>query len=104
MPTPTPDDLTRLARIHVASLRAAGVRWIPKGQPLMVRRKTKAEHAADLFDTSSDAAPSVSAADRRRELRQLDEVIKPCPRCAELAATRTQTVFGVGPVDPDVCF
>ena len=27
-----------------------------------------------------------------------------CTRCKELAATRTQTVFGVGRIDPDLCF
>jgi DNA polymerase len=27
-----------------------------------------------------------------------------CVRCSELAATRTQTVFGVGPLDVEVCF
>jgi DNA polymerase len=33
----------------------------------------------------------------------LAEGIRGCPRCAELAYSRTQTVFGVGPVDPPLC-
>src|SRR5262249_25786924 len=38
------------------------------------------------------------------ELRQLHERVASCTRCPELAATRTQTVFGTGPIDIDVCF
>ena len=52
---------------------------------------------------------------RRRRLRRprriggdnwtmLAELVSGCTRCKELAATRTQTVFGVGRIDPDVCF
>lgn len=104
MPDPTPDELARQARLHAESLKAAGVRWLPQGPPPMARRTAKADPAADLFAEPVAAESAMSAADRRRELKLLDEAIKPCPRCAELAATRTQTVFGVGPVDPDLCF
>jgi uracil-DNA glycosylase len=34
----------------------------------------------------------------------LAETVSTCPRCPELFATRTQTVFGVGPVDAELCF
>ena len=36
------------------------------------------------------------AAERADELAALATVVSTCPRCAELAATRTQTVFGTG--------
>jgi DNA polymerase len=45
----------------------------------------------------------VSAEQRRTELQVLAERVSGCVRCAELASTRTQTVFGVGPVDPELC-
>src|SRR5205823_10694212 len=32
------------------------------------------------------------------------ERVSGCTRCSELCSTRTQTVFGVGPVDPELCF
>ena len=49
-----------------------------------------------------------SAEDRRGAPPALtvlaEQVSGPCMRCKELASTRTQTVFGVGPIDPDLCF
>lgn len=41
-------------------------------------------------------ASSRSLAERQNALAILAEKVKHCTRCAELAATRTQTVFGVG--------
>jgi DNA polymerase len=49
-------------------------------------------------------AGAMSPARRRVELAQLAETVSGCTRCKELASTRTQTVFGVGPLDADVCF
>jgi DNA polymerase len=37
-------------------------------------------------------------------LRVLDPQVADCTRCAELAATRTRTVFGAGPPDARLCF
>jgi DNA polymerase len=42
--------------------------------------------------------------ERRKALEVLSASIKDCPRCSELAASRTQTVFGVGKIDPELCF
>jgi DNA polymerase len=42
--------------------------------------------------------------ERRQALELLSKSIKDCPRCAELLATRTQTVFGVGKIDTELCF
>jgi DNA polymerase len=56
-----------------------------------------------LFEEATPAIPD-SVADRKRELNVLATQIAPCDRCPELFATRTQTVFGVGPVDPEICF
>lgn len=69
----------------------------PTGSPIVVPA------TEGLFD---EPAPAVADAptDRRYELKLLAERIVPCDRCPELFATRTQTVFGVGPIDPDVCF
>jgi uracil-DNA glycosylase family 4 len=41
---------------------------------------------------------------RRHELTVLAQQVAECRRCPELAATRRQTVFGVGPLDADLCF
>jgi DNA polymerase len=53
------------------------------------------------FDqASSDQSPE----QRRRALEMLSATVSSCSRCAELAATRTQTVFGVGKIDAEICF
>jgi DNA polymerase len=49
-------------------------------------------------------ANNLTPAKRRHELELVAQRVSGCTRCAELAATRTQTVFGVGTLDPEVCF
>ena len=68
----------------------------PLGSPVLVPA------SSSLFDVSV-AVPEAADA-RRHELALLADVVAKCDRCPELFSTRTQTVFGVGPVNPDVCF
>jgi DNA polymerase len=109
-PPPTPDDLTRHAQRHLESLKANGVEWLPKAPPARPRRRsasTPGESAApSLFGEAEPVAAAAAALtpeQRRHELTVLAERVSTCPRCAELAATRTQTVFGTGPVDTELC-
>ena len=50
------------------------------------------------------APPADPLAERRHELTVLAAEVAKCDRCPDLFSTRTQTVFGVGPIDPDVAF
>jgi uracil-DNA glycosylase family 4 len=58
------------------------------------------------------AAPAVSTRpveemteeERRAELAELARVVGGCARCSALASSRTQTVFGEGPLNPAICF
>jgi DNA polymerase len=104
MPDPSPDDLTRQARQHLDSLKAAGVEWLPTAPPprRSVAKPQAAPAGRSLFESATQ--PPASADQRRRELQVLAERVSTCPRCPELAATRTQTVFGVGPVDAELLF
>ncbi|MFM7073657.1 MAG: uracil-DNA glycosylase family protein [Planctomycetota bacterium] len=43
-------------------------------------------------------------ADRRVALEVINVEVRNCQRCGELAAGRTQTVFGVGSLSPRLCF
>lgn len=106
----SPDALRRQLVMHLDALRVAGVQFIPKPPP--VRESVKQgvpvppppalAAPAELF-AKPDAVPD-GPLGRRQELVVLAEAVSKCDRCADLFATRTQTVFGVGPVDPDVCF
>ena len=55
-----------------------------------------------LFEPTAEApaAAGQPPEQRRHELQMLAERVSSCPRCAELVSTRTQPVFGVGPIDP----
>jgi DNA polymerase len=45
-----------------------------------------------------------TSADRREQLKAVYEQARSCARCPELAATRTQVVFGAGNADADLMF
>lgn len=99
MPNLNHDDAKRQVTQHVQRLKMAGVEWVPapdRSRPLP---------APTLFDSAmEESAPPPQEPDRRVELAVLKEEVKQCTACGELASTRTQTVFGVGPMDPEVCF
>jgi DNA polymerase len=108
-PGPEAAEIARQVRQHVSSLRAAGVEWVPaQGEAPPAAEPSPAPEApslqASLFAAGVEATAPASVEDRRRELQVLAQRVAGCTRCAELAATRTQTVFGVGRLDPDVCF
>ncbi|MBX9578882.1 MAG: uracil-DNA glycosylase, partial [Gemmataceae bacterium] len=84
-------------------LRDAVKQGVPVGPPEGYPSVAGGPDMAGLFDERAVAVPD-SAEGRRHELHVLAERVAPCDRCPELYATRTQTVFGVGPIDPDICF
>jgi DNA polymerase len=91
------DDLTRQIRTRLAGLQGAGIDWLPRVDvPFFVQ------------PAASESEPVPAAADsldgRRQALTVLAERVRGCMRCPELAATRTQTVFGVGPIGAELVF
>jgi len=82
----------RAVRQRLESLADAGVTALPK---------------AGRTVSAAAATPPPSAAERAgaaRSLAILRQEVADCTRCAELAGTRTQTVFGAGPADARLCF
>jgi uracil-DNA glycosylase len=127
----TADYLRWQLKLHLEGLKAAGVEFLPlpagsfieksvaqsqpapKAPPVMVdvagrfsfrvnSEAPKAEPAAK--PTSEPAAATDDPKGRRIALMELATEIAKCGKCAELFATRTQTVFGTGPVGAAVCF
>lgn len=122
--------LARQLKLRLESLKAAGIEFLPvaapltfaptpapQPEPLPVREAIKQGVPVAAHDQSAIAVPAVtglfdepdaplpdSPDGRRRELTVLAERVCGCSRCPQLYSTRTQTVFGVGPIDPDVCF
>ncbi len=118
---PSKDELRRQVIQHLASLRLAGVQWLPKARAKiedresrieettrMEDRGSRVEEADTLFQSSILDPPSstsnLTLEERRQALQVLAEKVCQCARCPELAATRTQTVFGVGPPGVEICF
>lgn len=100
------DAAKQIAR-HLASLRAAGVEWIRPGEPPPLPEVVP-EPAVQTIPLMA-ATPVEPPAEvetpegRRQALQVLAQRVAACTRCPQLASTRTQTVFGVGPLSPDLC-
>lgn len=91
-------DLSKQVRQHLDSLRIAGVHWLPS-QPMAQESPLSA--SSPSIEPTPPADPLES---RRRELTVLAERVSTCQRCTELVVSRSRTVFGVGPLDPELCF
>jgi uracil-DNA glycosylase family 4 len=92
----------RAVRQRLQSLADAGVQSLPKRGRAGVTRPAAAV-AAGALPLAAAMPPAASAADRTRSLAILRQQVVDCARCAELAGTRTQTVFGVGRPDARLC-
>jgi DNA polymerase len=105
-PEQTPEDLTRQVRQHLDSLRAAGVQWLPSQTPPAEQDAVPASGTVQpsLFAEAGLPSPEGGVEQRRRELTVLAERVAGCTRCSELVVSRSKTVFGVGPVDAELCF
>ena len=89
-------DIACQIRRRLEGLKTAGVDWLPRVDPPQLI----------VAEQPLEAAPTIQndAGDRRRELTVLAESVSTCERCPELVSTRRQTVFGVGPIDAELCF
>jgi DNA polymerase len=113
----TVEDIIRQVAQHLDSHRGAGIEWIAnvplpeiKAAPAAHTSLPMIETAAPAIQTSlfaaapADPAMPADLEQRRQELAALAKRVAACMRCPQLASTRTQTVFGVGPLDPELCF
>lgn len=108
-------DLARQVKSRLDLLKSAGIEYVPrnrKHQPSenISTQNNETNHTERIIvsDTSSLFSDTHTISDepftRQSALVQLAQEVAGCSRCTELFATRTQTVFGVGPLDPELCF
>lgn len=106
---------------HLHTLRARGVQFVPL-QPETLHAlnsaahrngATKAEHRTPNIEhrTSNVAPPpalnpqpSTLNSSKVQAITELRERAMQCMKCAHLASTRTQVVFGVGSIDAELMF
>ncbi|HVK13539.1 MAG TPA: uracil-DNA glycosylase, partial [Gemmataceae bacterium] len=93
-------DPMNQVRRRLEGYAAAGIDWLPHFDATDFALPAAGEPQA----VAEQTLPADSLDHRRHALRLLSERVAQCTRCPELAATRTQTVFGVGPVGADICF
>ncbi len=101
MPPSDSVDLVRQLKAHLESLQAAGVLFVPRGAPVALRMVAP---VADAPVQVAAEVPTDPLEARRRELTTLESEVTACDKCSELFSTRTQTVFGVGPLDAEIAF
>jgi uracil-DNA glycosylase family 4 len=65
---------------------------------------SKREPGESLFDSRLDQRPVIPSQERLGTLEVIRNEVVACTRCKELAAGRTQTVFGVGNPNARICF
>jgi DNA polymerase len=106
----TSEELARQVDKHAESLRAAGVAFLPANTsltlPVVSAPSSPPDPAASpglLFDLA-ETGNVLTLEQRQQEITALRQRVAACERCQGLASTRTQTVFGVGPLDADICF
>lgn len=92
-------DPVRQVDRHLAALRAAGVDFIPRGSTTQLEAQLREAAAAP-----PPPPPTDPLIDRKQSLTLLAQQVARCDRCPALFSTRTQTVFGVGPIAPELCF
>jgi len=83
--------LVRAAVQQLESLQAAGLTHLPRARP---KRKPPVQPAPTPKQV--DREPQALAEDRAAALAEVQRRVAGCTLCSELAATRTQTVFGEG--------
>jgi uracil-DNA glycosylase family 4 len=86
---------------HLDRLQSAGVEFLPAPNRQL---PPPVAETKSLFEEVSVEPAAPEMMDRRVALAVLTEEVKGCVVCGELASTRSQTVFGVGPVDAELCF
>jgi len=105
--------VARQVRQYLDLLRDAGVEFLPAPSrttpSVEVSAFSRAEAPAaepasgnSLFAPAAE--PAASEDERLRSLAVLQDEVRQCMACPELCSTRTQTVFGVGPMDVELCF
>lgn len=129
-----PFDLSVALVQQLQSLARSGIRDLPSANPhttLVLAELSQANQASAIPEQSRSRMPADGAAavtrrpieretpllletevlapplppeDRRAALQVLQREVASCTRCGDLIRSRTQTVFGVGNIQPRLCF
>lgn len=96
------EDLQSKIVQRLQSLRRSGLTHLPRIARTFGNTAVPAKSTA--AGSEAQASPAESIDDAQRQLAVLARRVAACARCAELAESRTQTVFGVGNPRAEIMF
>ena len=96
--------VTHVGKRRAAPAKAAASVAGAAPQVAPVASPTKSQLASASIKTAQSPAASMPLAERVAALEIMQREVAGCTRCQLLAATRTQTVFGVGNPQARLCF
>jgi len=89
-------DFTEQLAMHLQAWQLAGVQYVPKAGPVPEGYFAQHAHVEEV-----EAVDPL--AERRQAMQVLAKAVATCEACRGLFSTRTQPVFGIGPVGAELC-
>jgi len=100
--------------MHLECLRISGIEWLENNStsltsaPLIPEQLPLVSMAVAQNVVVTSPAPVMPALHSLEKkmllLMQLKDEVASCVKCPQLAQTRKNTVFGIGKIEPDICF
>ena len=97
-------DVREQLRLRLDGLESAGIDWLPKSSGPPAGFEIKVASPSEPIPVEEPRREASSLEGRQIALNVLRERVSRCERCPELAVSRTQTVFGVGPIGAEILF
>ena len=109
-------ELHKQIQMHLESLRLSGVEWLENNNNSTLQISEGLAHKSPPVDgeaavtnlplpeKSSTHSVLHSLEKKTGLLQLLKEEVANCVKCPQLVQTRKNTVFGVGKIEPDICF
>jgi uracil-DNA glycosylase len=109
-------DLHKQIKMHLECLRISGIEWLENNNnstsqtsvPIIRDHLSLVSIAGTQNVVVTPPAPVISSLHSLEKktllLQQLKDEVASCVKCPQLAQTRKNTVFGIGKIEPDICF
>jgi DNA polymerase len=101
-PELTPEQIRNQLQHRLEGYLQAGVQFVGPVEPLQLR--TEEQNMSESLFSEVEEPNTNDPEQRRIALDVVRETVSKCERCPELCSTRTQTVFGVGPIGAEILF
>ncbi len=107
-------ELHKQIRMHLECLKVSGIEWLENNStsltsaPLIPEQLPLASMAVAqnvVVTSPAPVRPALHSLEKKMLLlMQLKDEVASCVKCSQLAQTRKNTVFGIGKIEPDICF